>query len=92
MSRTVHCIKLGIDAEGLDRPPLPGAMGQRIFENVSKQAWQQWIAHQTRLINEYRLVLADASARKQLSEEMEKFFFGGELAPTSYVPPTAQQD
>ncbi|SEQ50376.1 Fe-S cluster biosynthesis and repair protein YggX [Solimonas aquatica] len=88
MSRTVHCVKLGIDAEGLDRPPLPGAMGQRVFEQVSKQAWQQWIQHQTRLINEYRLNLADAAARKQLTEEMEKFFFGGgELAQTGYVPP-----
>jgi len=88
MSRTVHCVKLGIEAEGLDRPPLPGATGQRIFEQVSKQAWQMWLQHQTRLINEYRLVLADASARKQLSEEMEKFFFGGELTQTSYVPPS----
>lgn len=87
MPRTVHCIKLGIDAEGLDRPPYPGPLGQRIFENVSKQAWQDWIAHQTRLINEYRLALADASARKFLSAEMEKFFFGGELASTHYVPP-----
>jgi Fe-S cluster biosynthesis and repair protein YggX len=88
MSRTVHCIKLGIDAEGLDRPPLPGPMGQRIFESVSKQAWQEWIAHQTRLINEYRLVLADAQARKYLAGEMERYFFGdGKLSETGYVPP-----
>lgn len=88
MSRIVHCVKLGIDAEGLDRPPLPGAMGQRLFEQVSKEAWQQWIQHQTRLINEYRLALADASARKLLTEEMEKFFFGGgELSQTGFVPP-----
>lgn len=88
MSRTVHCIKLGQEAEGLARPPLPGALGQRIFDNVSKQAWADWLAHQTRLINEYHLVLAEASARKFLAEEMEKFFFGGgELTGTHYVPP-----
>jgi len=87
MSRTVHCVKLGIDAEGLARPPLPGPLGLRIYEQVSKQAWQDWIAHQTRLINEYRLALAEAKSRKFLADEMEKFFFGGELAQTSYTPP-----
>lgn len=87
MSRTVHCIKLKIDAEGLDRQPLPGPLGKRIFEQVSKQAWQLWLEHQTRLINEYRLVLADPEARKMLTEEMEKFFFdSGTLTQTSYVP------
>lgn len=86
MSRTVHCVKLGIDAEGLDRPPYPGPLGQRIFENASKQAWADWLAHQTRLINEYRLALADAKSRKFLAEEMEKFFFGGDLAQTSFTP------
>ena len=87
MSRMVNCVKLGREAEGLDRPPYPGPSGQRIFENVSKQAWQEWVAHQTRLINEYKLALAEASARKFLTEEMEKYFFGGELAQTGYVPP-----
>ena len=88
MARTVKCIKLGTEAEGLDRAPYPGELGQRIYENVSKQAWQGWLQHQTRLINEYRLALADAKARKFLAEEMEKYFFGGgELAQTSYVPP-----
>lgn len=87
MSRTVHCIKLGIEAEGLDRPPLPGTLGQKIFEQVSKQAWRQWIEQQTRLINEYRLALHDTQARKFLAAEMEKYFFGGELAQTGYVPP-----
>lgn len=88
MSRTVHCIKLKTDAEGLDRPPMPGPLGQRIFENVSRQAWQEWVAHQTRLINEYRLVLSDASARKFLSEEMDRYFFGdGKTSETGYVPP-----
>ncbi len=89
VSRTVHCIKLGIDAEGLDRAPLPGELGKRIFDQVSKQAWRDWVAHQTRLINEYRLVLSEPDARKFLTTEMEKFFFGGELAKTSYVPKKA---
>ncbi len=88
MSRTVQCIKLGKEAEGLERARYPGELGKRIFDNVSKEAWQGWLQHQTRLINEYRLALSDAKARKFLSEEMEKYFFGGgELAQTSYVPP-----
>lgn len=88
MSRTVQCIKLGKEAEGLDRAPYPGDLGKRILDNVSKEAWQGWLQHQTRLINEYRLALADAKARKFLAEEMEKYFFGGgELAQTGYTPP-----
>lgn len=87
MSRIIHCIKLGEEAEGLDRPPYPGPLGQRIFENVSKKAWADWIAHQTRLINEYRLSLSSSESRKFLATEMEKFFFGGELTQTHYVPP-----
>lgn len=87
MTRIVDCIKLGMPAEGLDRPPLPGALGQRIFAQVSRRAWQDWVAHQTRLINEYRLVLADAQARKFLQEEMERYFFGdGSMTQTGYVP------
>jgi Fe-S cluster biosynthesis and repair protein YggX len=90
MARTVHCVKLGSDAEGLDRAPYPGALGVRIYENVSKAAWAEWLQHQTRLINEYRLALSDAEARKFLAKEMEKYFFGGgDLAQTSYVPPPA---
>ena len=88
MTRMVQCVKLGKEAEGLDRPPYPGPLGQRIFDNVSKQAWQEGIAHQTRLINEYRLALADPAARKFLADEMQKYFFGGgEMAQTGYVPP-----
>lgn len=87
MPRTVHCMKLGREAEGLDRPPYPGPLGQRIYEHISKTAWQQWLQHQTRLINEYRLSLADPAARKMLAEEMEAFFFGGELRSTGYTPP-----
>jgi Fe-S cluster biosynthesis and repair protein YggX len=77
MSRTVHCVMLGHEAPGLDRPPYPGPLGQRIFEQVSKEAWAKWIAHQTMLINEYRLTPVDPKARKFLEAEMEKFFFGG---------------
>lgn len=93
MSRTVHCIKLAKEAEGLERPPYPGALGQRIFEQVSKEAWQEWIQHQTRVINEYRLALHDPAARKFLAAEMEKYFFGGgDLTQTSYVPPPTRND
>jgi Fe-S cluster biosynthesis and repair protein YggX len=78
---------LKTEAEGLDRLPYPGDLGKRIFENVSKQAWQRWLAHQTMLINEYRLTPIEPKARKFLEEEMEKFFFGeGSTAPDGYVP------
>ncbi len=88
MTRTVHCIKLKAEAEGLDRPPLPGPLGQRIYEQVSKAAWKEWITHQTRLINEQRLILADAKARAFLAKEMDTYFFGsGELTQTGYTPP-----
>jgi len=90
MSRTVHCIKLGREAEGLTRPPLPGALGQRLYEQVSQEAWKEWIAHQTRLINEYRLILADPKARAFLTKELDSYFFGsGELTQTGYTPPAA---
>ena len=88
MARMVQCIKLGREAEGLDRPMYPGPLGQRIFDNVSKEAWQGWIKFQTMLVNENRLNLADAQARKFLATEMEKYFFGeGSVMPAGYVPP-----
>lgn len=87
MARTVHCIKLDKDAEGLDFPPAPGKLGERIFENVSKEAWQAWLAHQTMLINENQLSLIDPNARKFLESEMEKYFFGeGSAKPAGYRP------
>jgi Fe-S cluster biosynthesis and repair protein YggX len=87
MSRTVKCVMLGAEAEGLDRPPYPGELGQRIYDNVSKEAWQRWVRHQTMLINEYRLSPIEPKARKFLVAEMEKFFFGGGSdAPQEYVP------
>ena len=89
MPRTVHCVVLKQDAEGLDYRPYPGELGQRIFDNVSKEGWRRWVAHQTMLINEYRLTPVEPKARKFLVAEMEKFFFGnGSDKPTDYVPPS----
>jgi Fe-S cluster biosynthesis and repair protein YggX len=88
MARTVNCILLGKEAEGLDFPPYPGDLGKRIYESISKEAWQKWVKHQTMLINEYRLTPVDPKARKFLEEEMEKFFFsGGSTRPEGYVDP-----
>ena len=88
MARMIQCVKLGHEAEGLDFPPYPGPLGKRIYESVSKEAWQQWLRHQTMLVNENRLSLADARSRKWLAEQMEKHFFGGGSdMPAGYVPP-----
>ena len=88
MSRTVNCVKLKREAEGLERLPYPGELGQRIFDNVSKEAWQEWLRHQTMLINENRISPVDPKARKFLEEQMEQFFFGeGAALPPDYVPP-----
>ncbi len=89
MTRMVNCVKLGKEAEGLERPPYPGQLGKRIFENISKEAWQLWLRHQTMIINEYRISMVDPKARKILEQEMEKFFFNeGVTLPPDYVPPT----
>lgn len=89
MTRTIHCIKLNKEAEGLDFPPYPGELGKRIYESVSKEAWAGWLKHQTMLVNENRLNLADARARKYLAQQMENHFFGsGADAASGYVPPT----
>ena len=88
MARMVKCVKLGREAEGLDRPTYPGELGKRIFDNVSKEAWAAWLKHQTMLVNENRLNLADIRARKYLAEQMEKHFFGGGAdVAQGYVPP-----
>jgi Fe-S cluster biosynthesis and repair protein YggX len=88
MTRTVQCIKLQREAEGLDFPPYPGELGKRIYENVSKEAWKGWLGHQTMLVNENRLNLADARARKYLAQQMEAYFFGaGADQAAGYVPP-----
>ena len=87
MSRTVNCVILRKEAEGLDYAPYPGELGQRIYENVSKAGWQRWLAHQTMLINEYRLTPMEPAARKFLEGEMEKYFFGGgSETPEGFVP------
>ena len=87
MSRTVHCIKLGKESDGLDAPPVPGELGQRVYDQVSKEAWTGWLAHQTMLINENRLSLRDPESRKFLQRELEKYFFGeGSEKPAGYVP------
>lgn len=87
MSRTVNCIILKAEAEGLDFAPYPGELGQKIYNAVSKEGWQRWVAHQTMLINENRLTPIEPEARKFLETEMEKFFFGeGSAVPKDYVP------
>jgi len=87
MSRTVNCVILKTEAEGLEYAPYPGELGQRIYDNVSKDAWQRWLAHQTMLINENRLTPIEPEARQFLATEMEKFFFGeGSEKPKEYVP------
>jgi Fe-S cluster biosynthesis and repair protein YggX len=89
MSRMVHCSKLNKDAEGLDAPPYPGELGQKIFDNVSKEAWQLWLKQQTMLINEYRLSVINPEHRQFLETEMEKFFFGeGSTMPSGFTPET----
>jgi len=90
MARVVNCIKLGKEAEGLDFPPYPGPLGKRLWEEVSKQAWADWMKQQTMLVNENRLNLADARARQYLARQMEQHFFGsGADVVQGYVPPAA---
>jgi Fe-S cluster biosynthesis and repair protein YggX len=78
MTRTVQCVKLGVEADGLDFPPMPGELGQKIFDNISKEAWQSWINQQTMIINENRLNLSDESSRKYLRQQLEYFLFAGQ--------------
>ncbi|MDR1889145.1 MAG: oxidative damage protection protein [Zoogloeaceae bacterium] len=88
MTRTVNCIKLGREAEGLDFPPLPGELGKKLFAQVSKEAWQQWIRLQTMIINENRLNMADPAHRNYLTEQVNNHFFGeGAEKISGYVPP-----
>ena len=87
MAREVFCGYFQKELEGLDRPPYPGEIGQRIYNSVSKQAWQMWIEHQTMLINENKLSMVNPESRKYLQEEMIKFFFGeGSQKPKEYIP------
>jgi Fe-S cluster biosynthesis and repair protein YggX len=88
MTRMIHCIKLGKEAEGLAEPPFPGPKGQEIFEKISKQVWQDWLSRQTMLINENKLASYDPKARAYLTEERNRFLFeGNDDMPQGYVPP-----
>jgi Fe-S cluster biosynthesis and repair protein YggX len=88
VARLVNCVVLKREAEGMDYPPVPGELGKKIFESVSKEAWGMWTSRQTMLINEYRLNLADPGAQKLLMEEMQNFFYGAGVAPPpDWVPP-----
>ena len=90
MARMVQCVYLKKQAEGLAFPPYPGELGKRIYDNVSKEAFEVWKKHQTMLVNENRLNLADARARKYLATQLEAYFFGaGAEKPAGYVPPKA---
>jgi Fe-S cluster biosynthesis and repair protein YggX len=89
MSKTVQCVKLGHEAEGMERAPFKGELGQRVFDNVSKQAWKQWLEHSKMLINEYRLDLTSENGQRIWMTECEKYFFGeGSAAPAEFVPKT----
>jgi len=88
MARTVLCRKYKQQLPGLDMPPFPGPKGEEIFNTVSKQAWGEWMAHQTTLINEMRLNMMDLTARNYLAEQREKFLDGEEVDQAEgYVPP-----
>jgi len=88
VTRMIRCVVLGEEAEGMDFAPFPDELGQRLYDTVSKQAWQRWLAHQTMLINEYRLTPFEPKAREFLRTELVKFLFeGGADAPAEFVPP-----
>ncbi len=84
----IFCSKLNKDAQGFEKPPYPGEIGQRVYDNISQEAWQLWLAHQTMLINEYRLNLLDDDARSFLEKEMDKFLF----SDSSEKPPGYQEE
>ncbi|MCB0163225.1 MAG: oxidative damage protection protein [Anaerolineae bacterium] len=92
MPRMVQCVKIGKELPGLEKPPFPGEMGDRIYNNISQQAWQMWVEHQVLLINHYGLVLADPNHRKFLVEQMEEFFFGEDAQmPDGWSPESSSQ-
>ncbi len=87
MAKIVHCVKLDIDAEGLDKPPFKGELGQRVFDSVSKDAWKKWLEHSKMLINEYRLDLVSEAGQRIWMTELESYFFGaGSAAPPDFKP------
>ena len=93
MPRMVNCVKLGRELPGLDKPPFPGELGQRIYEHISKQAYDMWPAQSTLIINHYGLNMADPDARKLLREQMEEFFFGAQAKmPEGWIPEDEDDD
>jgi Fe-S cluster biosynthesis and repair protein YggX len=91
MSRTVKCIKLGKDLPGLESSPWPGELGQRVFENVSAEAWKMWEERMKMILNEYRLLPFQKEAQDLVAKQMEEFFFGASSAmPPDYVPPRSK--
>lgn len=89
MSDTIHCKKLNKEATALDFNPYPGPIGEKIKDNISREAWDEWLGQQTMLINEYRLNLTNKESRQFLETEMEKYFFGeGSEKPAAFTPPT----
>ena len=89
MARNIQCVYLKKEAEGMDFAPYPGDLGKRIYNQISKEAWALWMKHQTMLVNENRLNLADQRSRQYLARQMELFLFGeGGDKPAGYVPPT----
>lgn len=92
MARMVQCVKLGREAEGLEKPPLKGDVGKKIFDNVSKEAWRMWLEHSKILINEYRLDLMSETGQRLWMTELEKYFFGeGAALPAEFVAPTKEK-
>ncbi len=90
--RMVKCVKLQKELPGLDEPPFNNALGQRIFDNISRDAWQLWLEHLKMLVNEYRLNLMDRQAQHLIQQQMEEYFFGeGSALPPDYIPPQAKQ-
>ncbi|MDF3055084.1 MAG: putative Fe(2+)-trafficking protein [Gammaproteobacteria bacterium] len=86
MTRIIYCNKLQKELEGLASPPYPGELGLKIYNEISQLAWDQWLAHQTMLINEYRLSLIDPKSKTFLNDEMKKFLFGqGSEKPAGFV-------
>ena len=87
MARMVNCVKLGREAEGLEKQPIKGELGKRVFENVSKDAWKMWLEHSKMIVNEYRLDLTQKKSHDVLKEQCEAFLFGdGGSLPPDYVP------
>ena len=90
--RMVKCVKFQKELPGLDEPPFSNALGQRIFDNVSKDAWKLWLEHLKMIVNEYRLNLIDRESQRIIQQQMEEYFFGeGAALPPGYVPPQAKQ-